>query len=130
MITQISMAVIAIAIVILVVYLIRVIKTLDVTLKSVNDTVAKVEGHLHDLSAQSVSILEETKTLTADLNRKSQKLDSLFTSVKGMGDSVEQVSASLAVQAEKHREQLGNILAITSFGLELWQQWKDSRRRE
>lgn len=130
MIIEISIAVIAIAVVVLVVYLVKVLKTLDATLQSVNETVKHIEGDLHKISDQSVSILEETRALTADLNHKSQKLDSLFSSAKGIGDSVDQVSASLVAQAEQHRTQLGNLLAITTFGLETWQQWKCMRKRE
>lgn len=130
MIIEISVAVIAVAIVVLVIYLIKVLRTLDVTIKSVQDTVERVERNVDDISKQSVSVLEETKVLTADLNQKSQKLDSLFASAKGIGDSVDQVSASMVEQAEQHRVQLGNLLALTSFGLETWQQWKNIRKQE
>lgn len=130
MVIEISVAVIAVAIVVLVIYLVKVLKTLNTTLQSVNETVEHIEKDLDRISKQSVSVLEETQALTADLNQKSQKLDNLFASVKSFGDSVDQVSTSLVAQAEQHRTQLGNLLALSRFGLEVWQQWKSISKRD
>lgn len=130
MVIEISIAVIAVAIVVLVIYLVKVLKTFNTTLQSVNETVAHIEGELDQISKQSVSLLEETRALTTDLNQKSQKLDNLFSSAKSFGDSIDQVSASLVAQAEQHRAQLGNLLAISRFGLEVWQQWKSISKRD
>lgn len=130
MVIEISIAVIAVAIVVLVIYLVKVLKTLDTTLQSVNKSVEHIEAELDQISEQSVSLLEETKALTADLNQKSQKLDNLFTSAKNFGDSIDQVSASLIAQAQQHRTQLGNLLAISGFALEVWQQWKSISKQD
>lgn len=130
MVIEISIAIVAVAFVVLVVYLIKVLKTLNETLQSVNETVGQIEEDLDAISKQSVSVLKQTEQLAVDLNQKSQHLDSLFASVKGIGDGVNQVSTSMVAQAEQHRRQLGNLLAAVSFGLETWQKWKEMRRRE
>lgn len=130
MVVEISVAVIAVAFVVLVVYIVRVLKTFQETLQSVNKTVERIDGDWEMIREQSVDLLQETKALAADLNQKSRQLDSLFVSVKDVGNSVNQVSSAVARQAERHREQLGNLLAITGFGLETWQKWKEMKRRE
>lgn len=145
LIVEISVAVIAVAIVILVIYTIQVLRTLNGTLQAVHktveqiengtlqavqQTVKQIESDLGAISRQSLSVLQETEQLTADLNRKSQHLDSLFSSVKGIGDGVNQVSTTMVAQAEKHREQLGHLLALTSFGLETWQKLRDIWKRK
>lgn len=140
LIIEISVAVIALAIAVLVIYAIQVLKTLNGTLRAVHKTVEKIESEtlqtveqtvkqieseLEAISKQSLSVLQETEQLAADLNQKSQHLDSLFASVKGIGDGFNRVSTTMVAQAEKHREPLGQLLALTSFGLETWQRLKD-----
>lgn len=155
MIIEISVAIIAISIVALVIYAFKVMRTLNDTLQSVRESVDHVHAQLNDtltlarktadrvnaqfddISEQSLAVLRETQALTADLNRKSQHLDDLFSSVrglgdsvKGIGDSVNEVSAQMVSQAARHRTELGNALALVSFGLETWHKWKTIRNRE
>ena len=105
MIIEISVAVIAAAFFILVIYLIVFIRALKVTLGQFNSTLSDVRRHLDEIG-------NEAKKATFDVNNKMESLNSVFKAVSNIGDYLEQKSKSVKLEAEicalKNEERTAN----------------------
>lgn len=127
MIIEISVAVIAAAFVILVIYLIVMTKAVRVTLNQTNQTLAEAK-----------KVLEHTGEVSLDVKNKMESLDSVFNTVANIGDILEikteeakEFVEDVAIEQERsyHRRvsQIGDILELAGLGFRLWQKLK--RRR-
>lgn len=145
MVMEISVAIIAIAFVALVLYVIALIKALRVTLGQVNQTLVEVRKQLDEVGNEAKEVIEHTNQLSFDLKQKMESLDSLFKSVANIGDVLEHQTASLkkgSVEA-KHSSldftetekktplpgliKVADILELAGMGIRLWQKLKKRR---
>lgn len=90
MIMEISVALIALAIVVLVIYLIVFLKAVRKTLIQVNHTLIEVRKHLDDVGGQASKILQHTNQVSYDLKKKMESLDPIFNAFSNVGDYLEQ----------------------------------------
>lgn len=136
---EISVALIAVAFTVLVIYLIITLRSARASLQQTNETLIQVQGQLDRISEESLKLIHNTTLLTEDVHGKIKQLDSLFESISHVGESVnevtssvKQVSATVAqtvtsnVQraAEQNDERLEQILKYASAAMKLWFRWK------
>lgn len=95
MIIEISIAFIAVAFVVLVFFLVRMIIAARISLEQANRTLAAIQSEMHGLSLETTRLIQNTNVITADVQTKMKSLDSLFNSVGQVGDAVHQVTDSV-----------------------------------
>lgn len=135
MIIEISIAVIALAFVVLVIYLISAIKALRITLGQVNQTLAETRHQLGDLGGQTQKILEHTNQISFDLKQKVEAINPIFNAIGDAGEVFEhraaQLKSELKASSElKEDEKLKAIEAIFELGgagIKLWQKLRKRR---
>lgn len=92
---EISVAVIALAFAVLVVYLVVTLRTASRSLNQVQQTLVHLEKQVNDLSQESVKLIQTTNLLTEDVHKKVRSLDTLFQSANQVGDAVHEVTSSV-----------------------------------
>ncbi|MGM9924285.1 MAG: DUF948 domain-containing protein [Bacillus sp. (in: firmicutes)] len=90
-----SAAVAAVAFLILVIYLVKTLKSLQVTLDSVSHTLTGLEKQLQGLTTESTLLLHKTNALAEDLQEKSENLNTVVDAVKEVGTTVKSFNTSL-----------------------------------
>jgi uncharacterized protein YoxC len=149
MIIEISVAVIAIAFVILVVYLIMMIKALRVTLGQVNQTLIETRKQLGEVGLQAQKVMEHTNQISFDLKHKVEAFTPIFNAVTNAGEILEHKTSALKKEflsseneeidlsglhsGKKKTYQALNlvtvaaILELAGIGTSLWQKLKKRR---
>jgi len=142
MIIEVSVAVIALAFVILTIYLIIMSKAIDRTLDEVNRTLVETRIQMRELSQNSGKTMEKVDTINMDLKHKMEALDPIFNAITNIGKIFEHQSASLkhrflrqnlneyrmeeeeAMEDEKPSTLISEAIEIASSGIRLWQKLK------
>ena len=95
MITDISIAIMALAFAALVVFLIRTLRSLSEVLAQTNAAVHELKHQLHDISLEATRLLRHTNEVTVDVRNKLHSIDPVVDSVKNIGEAVHEVTASV-----------------------------------
>jgi uncharacterized protein YoxC len=150
MIIDISVAVIALAFVALVIYLIVMIKSLRVTLGQVNQTLVEARKQLGEVGTQAQKVIEQTNHISADLKHKVEAFNPIFNAVNQAGQILEHKAtalkkdllhtqeesfhADLPISGEKKKQTqmkglmtAAAILELASIGMSLWEKLKKRR---
>jgi len=135
MIIEISVAIAAVAFLLLVVYLILLIK-------AVKNTLSQVDASLADMRQHANEIGQDAKKAAFDFNYKLQSFNSIFQSISNVGEFLKQKSKGIqldaeaaafkneALKAEKPAknfyvnpvlDQLANIFELVGQSFRLWQ---------
>jgi len=132
-----SAALAAIAFFILVIYLTKTLKSLQVTLDSVSQTLIGLEKQLQGLTTESTLLLNKTNALAEDLQRKSENLNSVVDAVKDVGTSIKSFNSSLQKVSTKVEDELvaneEKIAQVVQWGnaffelKDLWQRRKSEK---
>ena len=77
-----SVALIAIAFLILVIYLSKTLKSLQLTLKNVASTLEGLEGQMQGITTETAQLLHKTNQLAEDIQDKSAKLNTVVDAVQ------------------------------------------------
>lgn len=132
-----SIAVIAIAFFILVIYLSKTLKSLQVTLDSVSKTLVGLEGQLEGVTRETTTLLEKTNALAEDIQHKSESLNSVVSAVKEVGDSVRSFNGSIQKVAstvneglEENKERISQVVQWSQILMELKDKWKLRKQAE
>lgn len=139
MIIDVSIAVIALAFVVLVIYLICLMNALRVTLSQVNHTLVDARTQLGELGSQTQKVVEATNQMSSDLkpifnaiNQAGQILEHQATALKN--DFIDSVSEEHAEEDEKKSgfpekglTATAAILELAGIGINLWQKIKKRR---
>jgi uncharacterized protein YoxC len=123
LIIEISAGIVAFAILILTIYLIRSLLALTRTMKSVQGTLDGLKEKVEETLDESTRTLKETRLLVEDLRIKSQQADEMFKSLEDVGKNLQEVSAGIIRQAELHKDRLSHVVALISAGIDLVKQW-------
>jgi uncharacterized protein YoxC len=131
-----SVALIAIAFFVLVIYLSKTLKSLQITLESVSKTLMGLESQLDGVTRETTVLLHKTNTLADDIQKKSESLNSVVVAVKDVGQSVNKFNQSLqnittAVdrQLENNKEKISQIMQWSNVVLELKDKWKAKKQK-
>ncbi|WP_018753913.1 DUF948 domain-containing protein [Paenibacillus sanguinis] len=92
MIWQISVAVVAVAFVVLVVYLIKTLKAAEQSLLTTTTTLQEVQKTIDELGVEVKQIVKQANDLTGDLQHKMKQIDPVLESVKNAGEVLNEVT--------------------------------------
>lgn len=127
----ISAFIVAIAFVVLVVYLAQTLKALRTTLVNVASTVDSLEQQMTGITRETERLLNNTNKLTEDVQEKSQALDTVFVQVKEVGSSLEtlndsfrNISNQVVSGTERYSDQVEKAVEWSSAIMRIWQKWK------
>ncbi|WP_042354755.1 DUF948 domain-containing protein [Bacillus rubiinfantis] len=135
-----SVALIAIAFLVLVIFLAKTLTSLQGTLNSVSETLKGVEKQLDGVTRETTLLLQKTNTLADDIQQKSENLNSVVIAVKDIGNTVskfngilQNISHTVEGQVEESKEKVSQIIQWSNVFLELkdkWQERKELKREE
>ncbi|MBI0576656.1 DUF948 domain-containing protein [Neobacillus cucumis] len=132
-----SVALIAIAFLVLVIYVSKMLKSLRETLKSVSKTLEGLETQLEGVTTETTALLQKTNALADDLKYKSESLNSVVDAVKDVGTTVskfngtlQDISHSLDKQVEESKEKVSQVIQWSNVILELKDKWKEKRQEK
>lgn len=149
MIIEISVGIIALAFVVLVIYLITMIKALRITMGQVNQTLVEARKQLGEVGGQAQKVMEHTNQISYDLKQKVEAFNPIFNAVTYAGEILERKtssikkeflaseeedeSSSLNFEEKKKSTQTQGLLAaaaileLAGIGVQLWQKLKKRR---
>lgn len=126
-----SIAVIAVAFLILVIYLSKTLKSLQVTLDSVSKTLSGLEKQLDGVTSETTALLHKTNALAEDIGQKSESLNSVVNAVKDVGDtvrsfngSIQKVTSTVNSQLEENKDKISQVVQWSQVFLEMKDKWK------
>ncbi len=130
-----SVALIAIAFFVLVIYLSTTLKSLQVTLSSVSDTLKGLEKQLDGVTSETTLLLQKTNALAEDIQHKSESLNSVVVAVKDVGTTVtkfngtlQNITQSVDRQVEENKEKISQIVQWSNIILELKDKWQERKQ--
>lgn len=150
MVIEVSLAVIAVAFVLLVIYLIVTLKTLKLTLNQVGYFIFDARKQLDEMGVEAKKAIDHANQISVDLKYKMDTLNPLFQSVENIGEVLEGKAETFKKKFEQirtinsisplniHRRDLSedltgpkaivpDILELASLGIRLWQKLKKRR---
>ncbi|WP_055105240.1 DUF948 domain-containing protein [Paenibacillus ihumii] len=108
MIWQISVALIAAAFIVLVVFLVKTLKAAEKSLDKTTQTLQEIQKTVDELSYEVKQVVRQANSITVDVEHKMKQLDPVLESVKNVGDvlnevtlAAKQVSTSLMGRMKK-----------------------------
>lgn len=126
-----SVAVIAIAFLVLVIYLSKTLKALQQTMESVSGTLTGLESQMQGITTETTLLLHKTNALAEDVQHKSQSLNTVVEAVKGVGGSlqrvnqtIDQVTDRVNLAATQHNEKITQVIQWSNVAIELINKWK------
>lgn len=130
-----SVAFIAIAFFILVIYISRTLNSVRVSLETVTKTLGGLERQIEGVTTETTSLLQRTNHLAEDLQRKSESLNSVVEAVKDVGSTVSHFNQTLqgitnAVdkQVEGNKEKISQVIQWSNVFIELKDKWKSKKQ--
>jgi uncharacterized protein YoxC len=132
-----SVALVAIAFLVLVIYVAKTLKSLQETLGSVSKTLAGLERQLDGVTHETTELLQKTNALADDIQEKSKSLNSVVTAVKDVGTTVNKFNGSLKnlsnsfeIQVEENKEKVSQIVQWSNVFLELKDKWNAKKKEK
>lgn len=134
----ISILFIAIAFLVVTVYICFVLKRMTNTMKTLGNTLQGVEKQMEEIKPQIQTTIKESDALVDDVTEKVHATDSMFDSVQLLGESIQ--SANTVLQ-----DNLGNLtdeemdrkvkpyiegIKWSEAGVQLFTQWKNGKSEE
>ncbi len=92
MIWEISVALIAVAFAVLVVFLIKTLKAAEKSLDKTTQTLQEVQKTIDELSYEVKNVVRQANDITGDLQHKMGQIDPVLESVKNVGDVLNEVT--------------------------------------
>lgn len=95
MLTQISIAVIAVAFAVLVFFLIKTLKAATGSLDKVTQTLQEVQKTIDELSYEVKQTIRNTNDITVDVQHKMKQIDPVMDTVKNLGEALSEVTFAM-----------------------------------
>ncbi|MCV4235592.1 DUF948 domain-containing protein [Virgibacillus sp. LDC1] len=92
MLTQISVAIIAVAFAVLVFFLIKTLKAATQSLEKVTETLQDVQKTVDELSYEVKQTIRNTNDITVDVQHKMRQIDPVLDTVKNLGEALSEVT--------------------------------------
>ncbi len=132
-----SVALVAVAFLVLVIFLAKTLKSLQGTLASVSDTLKGVEKQLDGVTRETTLLLQKTNDLADDIKQKSASLNSVVDAVKGVGVTVSEFNGTLQNitttvdrQVEESKEKVSQIIQWGNVLWELKDKWQERKAKK
>lgn len=130
-----SAAIVAVAFLILVIYLAKTLTSLQKTLNSVAHTLGDLEGQLKGITTETTELLHKTNELADDIKQKSENLNTAVMAVKDVGTSIQsfntsiqKVSNKVVTEIENNQEKISQVVQWGNIVLEMRDKWKSRRK--
>lgn len=141
---EISIFIIALAFAILVVYVIKTLKSVQKSTEQINEGLIHMQKEIDLVSKETTELIRNTNKLTIDLQEKSKSLDSLFHSIDDVGivvnqvtQSAKQVSSTLTGTLQRsvknatvQRDKVDEVMKYISLGLSIWQKFQSRKEKQ
>jgi uncharacterized protein YoxC len=142
---EISVALMAVAFTVLVVYVIRTLILTQKALQQVTDQLVQIQSRIDQLSEESVQLIRQTNLIAEDFYKKIKAFDQMFSAIEDVGQSVKQVSGSvrqisaslsdtMTQSIEKKvihsDDKIGEILKWATYSYELFMRWRSARSKQ
>jgi uncharacterized protein YoxC len=144
MIIEICLALIAVAFIALVIYVIVMINALRSTLHQVDKTLIEVRRQLDDIGPQAQKAIEHANQVSFDLKRKMESLNPIFNTLFNVGEILEHKSFALKKEGilkenrrfesdipvtvreyHAHEElKVADVFELVGIAIRLWQKFK------
>lgn len=135
MIISLSVALIAVAFLVLVIFLVKTLKALQGTLENVSNTLSGIEKQLDGVTKETTELLHKTNTLADDLQSKVDSLNSVVVAVKDVGttvnkfnQSLKSVATSFDKQIEQNKDKISQVVQWSNVFLELKEKWNSRKQ--
>ncbi|MFE8703395.1 DUF948 domain-containing protein [Cytobacillus sp. FJAT-54145] len=132
-----SAALAAIAFFILVIYLTKTLKSLQVTLDSVSNTLQGLEKQLDGVTRETTDLLHKTNHLADDIQKKSDRLNTVVdavkdvsTSIQKFNQSIQTITTSVNRSVEQNKDKVSQVIQWSNVLLELKDKWKAKKKEE
>jgi uncharacterized protein YoxC len=132
-----SVALIAIAFFVLVIFLSTTLKSFQVTLTSVSKTLTGLEKQLDGVTAETTILLQKTNALADDIKQKTDRLNSVVEAVKDVGTTVtkfngtlQNITQTVDMQVEESKEKISQIVQWSNIILELKDKWQARKQQK
>jgi uncharacterized protein YoxC len=132
-----SVALIAIAFLVLVMYVAKTLTSLQETLSSVSKTLIGLEKQLDGVTQETTELLQKTNALADDIQEKSKSLNSVVSAVKDVGSTVNKFNGTLKnltdsfdIQVEENKEKVSQIVQWSNVFLELKDKWNAKKKEK
>ncbi|WML25278.1 DUF948 domain-containing protein [Neobacillus sp. OS1-33] len=132
-----SVALIAIAFFVLVIFLSTTLKSFQVTLTSVSKTLTGLEKQLDGVTAETTILLQKTNALADDIKMKTDRLNSVVEAVKDVGTTVtkfngtlQNITQTVDMQVEESKEKISQIVQWSNIILELKDKWQARKQQK
>ncbi|XJZ26514.1 DUF948 domain-containing protein [Bacillota bacterium Lsc_1132] len=131
-----SVALIAIAFVVLVSYLAKALKSLSETLEKVSKTLDGLERQLNGVTNETTVLLHKTNSLADDIQKKSESLNSVVDAVKDVGATVshfnqtlQSISQRVDKQVEQNKDKISQVIQWGNVLMDLKDKWKERKQK-
>ncbi len=132
-----SVALIAVAFLILVISLTKTLKSMKITMDRVSKTMEDLEGQLQGITSETTLLLHKTNELAEDIQNKSEKLNTVVyavqdigTTIKEFNGSIRKVSSNLSTQVVHNQDKIAQLLQWGSVLKELKDKWMEKKERK
>lgn len=132
-----SVALIAIAFTILVIYLNKMLNSVKHTLDSVAQTLDGLEKQLQGVTSETTTLLHKTNELMDDVQKKSEALNVLVTSFSEIGETVHRLNSSIrkvsdkvSNEAEHKNESVSQVVSWGSAAIDIWKRIKENKKQK
>lgn len=132
----ISALIAALAFAILVIYLVRTLRSVNKTLEHVANTMAGLEKQIDGITRETEGLLHRTNKLADDIQEKTESVQVIFDSVKDLGGSFKKVNESIrhvantvSVQTEKQSEQIAQVVQWGNIAIDLYTKFKQRKQQ-
>lgn len=132
-----SIALIAVAFFILVIYVVKTLKSLQKTLDSVAHTLDGLEGQMKGVTSETTEFLKKTNALAEDIQHKSENLNSVVVAVKDVGTSIQRfnrsidgISEKVIHQVETNQDKISQVVQWSNVFLELKHRWDQRKGKQ
>lgn len=100
MIISISVAASAIAFIVLVYYVVRVLMKGMGTLSETNKTLSEVRNAIHGLTQESTKLIQTANVITSDVKGKIRSVEPIFHSAQDVGEAIHSVTKTVKQASE------------------------------
>jgi uncharacterized protein YoxC len=132
-----SVAFIAIAFFILVIYISKMMNSVRISLESVTRTLGGLEKQIEGVTTETTELLKKTNYLAEDLQRKSESLNGVVDAVKDIGTTISHFNQTLQSitnvvdrQVEGNKEKISQVIQWSNVILELKDKWKSKKQEK
>ncbi|QFT90229.1 hypothetical protein FIU87_16315 [Bacillus sp. THAF10] len=131
-----SAIIVAIAFLILVIFVSKTLRSVQGTLDQVAGTLGSIEKQMQGITSETEQILHKTNVLMDDIQDKSQQLNTVVTAVKDVGTSIQgfnhsvtRLSNNVSQQLDQNQDKVSQVVQWSNVAMELVDKWNERKKK-